>query len=160
ISRVYNYPEGVFVDRVIEGSAAEKAGIQRGDIIIHRLIEKPFLGDCSWRDYARYFTANNTLGALWVFNLLADGRCHAGSYELREIRIKRVIGNAAHRLTAALRKRRTKNRGRYDCVLAEHFIKIAKTKHEYSTFRNLSFKRDILPHHWCQFFCHLILLQS
>ena len=35
ISRVYNYPEGVFVDRVIEGSAAEKAGIQRGDIITH-----------------------------------------------------------------------------------------------------------------------------
>lgn len=35
VSKVYNYPEGVFVEQVIEGSGAAKAGIKRGDIITH-----------------------------------------------------------------------------------------------------------------------------
>lgn len=35
VSRVYNYPEGVFVDQVVEGSGAYSAGIRRGDIITH-----------------------------------------------------------------------------------------------------------------------------
>lgn len=35
IFRDYNWPEGVYVSAVTEGSAAEKAGIYRGDIITH-----------------------------------------------------------------------------------------------------------------------------
>ncbi len=35
IARYYGYPEGVFVDAVLDGSAAQKAGIRRGDIITH-----------------------------------------------------------------------------------------------------------------------------
>ncbi len=35
VSRVYNYPEGVFVEQVVEGSGAAAAGIKRGDIITH-----------------------------------------------------------------------------------------------------------------------------
>lgn len=35
IFRDYNWPEGVYVNTVVEGSAAEKAGIFKGDIITH-----------------------------------------------------------------------------------------------------------------------------
>ena len=35
IFRDYNWPEGVYVNTVVEGSAAEKAGIYKGDIITH-----------------------------------------------------------------------------------------------------------------------------
>jgi len=35
ISRMYNYPEGVFVESTVEGSGAAAAGIRRGDIITH-----------------------------------------------------------------------------------------------------------------------------
>ncbi len=35
VSRVYNYPEGVYVEQVVEGSGAAAAGIKRGDIITH-----------------------------------------------------------------------------------------------------------------------------
>ena len=31
----YNYPEGIFVEQVIQGSAAEEAGVKRGDIVTH-----------------------------------------------------------------------------------------------------------------------------
>ena len=33
VSSRYNMPKGIYVDQVVEGSAADQAGIQRGDII-------------------------------------------------------------------------------------------------------------------------------
>lgn len=33
VAKSYNMPKGIFVDQVVEGSAAEQAGIRRGDII-------------------------------------------------------------------------------------------------------------------------------
>ncbi len=35
VFQLYNWPEGVYVSSVTEGSAAEKAGIYQGDIITH-----------------------------------------------------------------------------------------------------------------------------
>ena len=34
-AKYYGYPEGIFVEAVTEGGAAQKAGIRRGDIITH-----------------------------------------------------------------------------------------------------------------------------
>ena len=35
IAKYYGYPEGIFVEAVTDGGAAQKAGIRRGDIITH-----------------------------------------------------------------------------------------------------------------------------
>ena len=60
LSQAYNMPEGIFVASVAEGSAAEKAGIKKGDIIIS-FDDKEVSSMEALKDLLQYYEAGQTV---------------------------------------------------------------------------------------------------
>ena len=146
-------------DAELAGGKIEQRQRQSADrrrIIVDRLVQKPVLGHRAGGHDARNLAAHQALGGLGIFHLLAQRGGFPRADQLGEITVERVMGNAAHRLIAAVRERRAENGRGDDGILAEHLVKIAETEHHDRALRHLALDREILPHHRCQFFRHFI----
>ncbi len=85
VSAMYNMPEGVCITEVLEGSAAEEAGMMRGDVIIE-IDGRSVSGYDELTNELSYYAAGDTVDFVVM-------RAHNGTYE--EITITVTLGDAS-----------------------------------------------------------------
>lgn len=83
---LYNMPQGAFVYEVTKGSAAEKAGIKKGDVIT-RFDGESVTGSDDLIEKMRYFGVGETV-------TLEVQTANGGSYEAREVEVTLQQGTA------------------------------------------------------------------
>ena len=128
----------------------------RSDVGVRARVEEAVLRDRAGRHDARHLAAHDLslLDEARVLHLVADGGGLARADELREVGVKRVVGNAAQRRAGALRERGAEDRRGDYGVLAEHLVEVAEAEHENRAGRQLALDRAILSLHGCEFFGH------
>ena len=132
----------------------EPKAVDCGGVVVHRLVQKPVFSDGARGDDARDFAADEPLRGLWVLDLVAERGGLPGPDELREIAVEGVVGNAAHRLAAAVGERRAEDGRRDYGVLPEHLVEVAEAEHQYRARRYLALQREVLTLHRCELVRH------
>ena len=121
----------------------------RQEIALAR-IEQGVVGHGAGRDDPRHLAAHQALGQLGVFDLLADGRPHAGGDQLAQIALQLVVRKAGHgdgvfALLAAGQGEVQHAGGRLG-VVVEHLVEIAHAKQQ-QRIGTRPFRFLVLLHH-------------
>ena len=154
---------GERLDGELAGREVQKRETESGNgrnVVVRRLVEESVLGHGAGRHDARHLAADQSLRKLRILHLVAERGGLARPDQLRQIRVQRMIRNAAHRLVSAVRQRRPQNRRRNDCILAEHFVEVAEAEHHDRARGHLAFDCEVLSHHRCQFCSHFPISPS
>ena len=148
---------GILLDAELAGRQVQERQTQPRngcDIVIDGFVEQPVLGHRARRDNTGDVATDQPLRRLRVLDLIDQRRGLAGADKLGEIGVQRMMGNPAHRLIAAMRQRRSKNRRGNNRIFSEHLVEVAESKHQDGAGRNLALQSEVLPLHRCQFIYH------
>ena len=121
-----------------------------GDVVRGFSVEEGVFGEGAGGDDAGDLAADEPLGGLGVFSLLADGGLESGADDLGQVVVERVVGYAAHGHTCAFGDGHAENGGRAVRVLKEHLVEVAHPKEEDGVRVEFFLRAAVLPHHRCQ----------
>ena len=124
-------------------------GHGRQEIALAR-IEQGVVGHGAGRDDPRHLAADEPLGQLRVFDLLADGRPHSGGDQLAQIALQLVVGKAGHGdgvfALFAAGQREVEHAGGRLGVVVEHLVEVAHAKQQ-ERIGTRPFRFLVLLHH-------------
>ena len=131
-----------FAGRNIHKADAARVRLQTdgGEIIAFALVEHGGFRDRAGRDDAHDVPLNETLGKLWILNLLADGNIVPLCEQTLNVGVRAVIGHAAHGHTVfrILHVAVTRRQGEIQLlgsqlrVLVEHLVKVAQPEEKHA----------------------------
>ena len=134
-------PGGKIGPRQRQGRAAVG---QRRQVVVAGVVEQALVHDRSRGDHLD----DPPLGqpTLGKPDLLADSHLASGPQQLRQVGLRGVMGNAAHRHAVAFRERDVQDRRGLLRVLGEHLVEVPEPKEQDRT-RLRRLQAQILPHH-------------
>ena len=122
---------------------------EAGKKIVRSAVKIFTLNGCARRNHFDYFSLSEIL-SVWLGYLLADCDSFPTPQKPRDINLRRMIGNAAHRLTSTMRERQIEQPGDFDGIGIKHLIKVTETEKKH-VITMLFLYRKVLHHHRSKF---------